>query len=69
MVLATVIGWGFVTNTFATWLSWQGFFMSAIGGKTGTWGAANLGVIFALMIGFVGHYLLSLRGVNSTSKS
>ena len=59
MVVGTIIGWGFVTNTFAGWLSWQGYFLSAIGGKQGPWAYANIGVIFALAIGFFGHLLLA----------
>ncbi|MFM8447791.1 MAG: allantoin permease, partial [Candidatus Nanopelagicaceae bacterium] len=54
MALATIIGYGFVTNTFATWLNWQGYFMDLIGGKDGQWAFSNVGVIFALIIGFIG---------------
>ena len=54
MAIATFIGYGFVTNTFATWLNWQGYFMELIGGKEGQWAYANVGVIFALVVGFVG---------------
>ena len=63
VVVGTIIGWGFVTNTFASWLSWQGYFMSAIGGKSGSWAAANVGIIFALVIGFVGHIALSRKAI------
>jgi purine-cytosine permease-like protein len=63
VVVGTIIGWGFVTNTFASWLSWQGYFMSAIGGKSGSWSAANVGIIFALIIGFVGHIALSRKAI------
>ena len=59
----TIIGWGFVTNTFASWLSWQGYFMWVIGGKTGAWAGANVGIILALVIGFVGHILLSRKKI------
>ena len=65
MALGTVVGWGFVTNTFATWLSWQGYFLGLIGGKEGPWAFANVGVIFALVIGFVGHILLSFRKIQA----
>ena len=58
VVFGSIVGWGFVTNTFASWLSWQGYFMSAIGGKEGQWAYANVGVIFALLIGFLGYLLL-----------
>jgi len=60
----SIIGWGFVTNPFASWLSWQGYFMGAIGGKTGAWAYANVGVIFALIVGFFGHILLSRRAIS-----
>lgn len=49
--VATVIGWGFVTNSFASWLSWQGYFLALIGGKDGAWAYSNVGVILALAIG------------------
>lgn len=58
VAIGSIIGWGFVTNTFASWLSWQGYFMGAIGGKEGQWAYANVGVIFALLIGFFGYLLL-----------
>lgn len=58
-----VVGWGFVTNNFASWLSWQGYFMGAIGGKEGPWAYANIGVIFALLVGFFGHILLSRKAI------
>jgi len=61
MALGTFIGWGFVTNSFASWLLWQGYLMPLIGGKEGAWAYANVGVIFALLIGFLGHALLSRK--------
>ena len=54
MVFATFVGFGFVTNTFASWLGWHGYFMNLIGGKSGTWAGANIGVLFALILGFLG---------------
>jgi len=57
VAVGSIVGWGFVTNTFASWLSWQGYFMGAIGGKEGQWAYANVGVIFALLIGFFGYLL------------
>ena len=51
------VGWGFVTNTFAGGLSWQGYFLGFIGGRDGEWAYANLGVFFALVIGSAGYFL------------
>ena len=59
----TIIGWGLVTNSLASWLSWQGYFLSIVGGKDGSWAYANLGVIAALLIGFFGHILLSKKQI------
>jgi nucleobase:cation symporter-1, NCS1 family len=65
MVLGTVIGFGLVVNTYASWLSWQGFLLGpfGLGGKTGTWEYANLGVIAALVIAFVGWLALGRAAV------
>lgn len=65
MVVGTVIGWGFVTNTFAPWLVWQGYFLDLIGGRDGPWAYSNIGVIFALFFGFFGHVLLSARKIRA----
>ena len=61
VAIGSIIGWGFVTNTFASWLSWQGYFLGLIGGKDGPWAYANIGVILALVIGFCGHIFLSRK--------
>ncbi|MEJ1090226.1 purine-cytosine permease family protein [Microbacterium istanbulense] len=56
MVVASAIGWGFVVNLFAedaAWNNWQGYLLFLIGGREGEWAYANLGVFFALVIGFV----------------
>jgi uncharacterized membrane protein len=65
MIVGSVIGWGFVTNTFAPWLEWQGYFLEMIGGKDGPWAFSNIGVIFALIVGFIGHILLSARKIKA----
>jgi nucleobase:cation symporter-1, NCS1 family len=59
MIVGSIIGWGFVTNTFAPWLQWQGYFLDLIGGKDGPWAYSNVGVIFALLFGFFGHLVLA----------
>ena len=63
VAIGSFVGWGFVTNTFAGWLIWQGYFMGAIGGKEGQWAYANVGVIFALLIGFFGYLLLGRQRI------
>ena len=63
MIIGTIIGWGLVTNTFASWLSWQGYLLFLIGGKDGAWAYANVGVIAALVIGFAGHILIGRKTV------
>jgi nucleobase:cation symporter-1, NCS1 family len=58
IVIATVIGWGLVTNSLASWLTWQGYLLGplGLGGKEGAWAFANLGVLFALVAGFLVQY-------------
>jgi purine-cytosine permease-like protein len=63
VVIGSIVGWGFVTNTFAGWLNWQGYFMGAIGGKEGQWAYANVGVIFALIIGFFGYLVFGRKRI------
>ena len=65
MIIGTIVGWGLVTNTFASWLSWQGYLLFLIGGKDGAWAYANVGVIAALVIGFTGHILLSRKAIRA----
>jgi len=54
IVVATALGWGLVTNTAASWLTWQGYLLGpfGLGGKAGAWAFANLGVLLALALGF-----------------
>jgi len=65
MAIGSIIGWGLVTNTFASWLSWQGYLLFLIGGRNGAWAYANVGVIAALLIGFIGHILLSRKAIKA----
>ncbi|WP_345186582.1 purine-cytosine permease family protein [Microbacterium panaciterrae] len=56
LVGVSVLGWGFVVNNFADaapWNNWQGYLLFLIGGREGEWAYANLGVFFALVLGFV----------------
>jgi purine-cytosine permease-like protein len=63
--VATVVGWGFVTNSFASWLSWQGYFLGFIGGKDGAWAYSNVGVILALVIGASGRFIFGKRQIRN----
>jgi purine-cytosine permease-like protein len=66
MVVAAVVGWGLVVQPFGSkHLGWLGYLLDPVGlgGKTGTWAFANLGVPIALAVGFLGYLLLGARGV------
>ncbi|MET3564843.1 purine-cytosine permease-like protein [Leifsonia sp. 563] len=63
IVIGTAIGWGLVTNGSASWLAWQGYLLGPIGGKQGDWAFANLGVLVALVIGYLGTLLFSRAAV------
>jgi NCS1 family nucleobase:cation symporter-1 len=67
LVFATGIGWGLVTNTSASWLTWQGYLLGpfGLGGKTGAWAFANLGVLVALAFGFVAHLVFGWAKVRA----
>ncbi len=57
LVIGTAVGWGLVTTPYGTgWLKWQGYLLEplGLGGRTGAWSGAGLGVLVALAIGFVG---------------
>ncbi len=59
--VATILGWGLVVNTFAAWLSWQGYLLNPLGlgpKDNGPWTYANLGILVALVVGFLGQFLL-----------
>ncbi|MFI5730304.1 purine-cytosine permease family protein [Kribbella sp. NPDC051587] len=65
MIVATGIGWGLVVNTYASWLSWQGYLLHplGLGAKDGAWAYANLGVLVALVLGFVVQRLAGAKAV------
>jgi nucleobase:cation symporter-1, NCS1 family len=67
VLVSTVIGWGLVTNTSASWLTWQGYLLGpfGLGGKAGAWAYANLGVLVALAIGFVAHLVFGRSDVRA----
>ena len=65
-IASSLIGWGLVTNSSAQWLTWQGYLLSplGLGGKTGTWAYANLGVFCALALSFGATLVFSRRSVS-----
>jgi NCS1 family nucleobase:cation symporter-1 len=67
VVAGTALGWGLVTNSDAGWLSWQGYLLTpfGLGGKTGAWAFANLGVLVALAIGLVVTLVLGRSAVRA----
>jgi nucleobase:cation symporter-1, NCS1 family len=67
VIISTVIGWGLVTNSLAGWLTWQGYLLGpfGLGGKTGAWAFANLGVLVALVLGFVAQWVYGRSSVRA----
>jgi len=67
VLVGTALGWGLVTNTSGVpaWLNWQGYLLEpfGLGGRTGAWAYANLGVLVALLVGFLGTLLLARGSV------
>ena len=53
VIVGTVLGWGLVVNGTAGF-TWQGYLLGPLGGRDGAWAYANLGVLLALVLGFVG---------------
>ncbi len=65
LLVGTALGWGLVTNTGASWLTWQGYLLGpfGLGGREGSWAFANLGVLVALVVGFVATLVLGSGAV------
>ncbi|AYG85247.1 hypothetical protein DWB77_07464 [Streptomyces hundungensis] len=68
---ATALGWGLVTNASADWLTWQGYLLGpfGLGGKDGSWAHANLGILAALALGFLGTLVLGRHRVRGQETS
>lgn len=67
LAIATLVGWGLVIDTTGAGrgLSWLGFLLGplGLGGRSGAWAYANLGVPVALLLGFVGYLVLQSGAV------
>lgn len=63
LAVGSALGWGLVTNANAPWLAWQGYLLGPLGGAQGSWAGANLGVLAALAIGFLGTVAFSRGAV------
>lgn len=67
IAVCCAIGWGFVINTYAdaTFNNWQGYLLFLLGGKESPWAYGNIGVILALIIGYLGYLGLCAGRVRS----
>ncbi|WP_051370383.1 purine-cytosine permease family protein [Streptomyces sp. 142MFCol3.1] len=70
-LVATALGWGLVTNSAAGWLEWQGYFLGPVGlgGRNGDWAYANLGVLVALALGFLGTLAFGVGRVKAQERT
>lgn len=68
VIVGSIIGWGTVASfTGLSIYTWQGYLLGpfGLGGKTGTWASASLGVILALGTGLVGWLIFGRRAVQA----
>ena len=70
IIVTSFIGWGLVTNTYGSWLTWQGYLLQpfGLGGKTGAWAYANLGVLVTLVLSFGATLVLDRKSVFEQEK-
>ena len=56
MIGGALVGWGLVVSSVSTpLLDWQGYFFNALGVSTDSpWIESNIGVVAALIAGFIG---------------
>lgn len=68
LVLATLLGWGLVVNGLSPAFAWLGYLLepTGLGPKLdGPWTYANLGVLVAFVVGFLGRWLLGRARVRA----
>ena len=68
LIVGSLVGWGLVVNASASWLSWQGYLLGPLGGRNGDWGGANIGILLAMVVGFVGYWATSAGRVRAQEK-
>jgi purine-cytosine permease-like protein len=68
VVVSTVLGLGLISDIYSVgWLTWQGYLLGpfGLGGKSGSWAYANLGVLVALALGFLATLLAGRSTVHA----
>ena len=68
LIVGSLVGWGLVVNASASWLSWQGYLLGPLGGREGDWAGANIGILLAMVVGFVGYWATSAGRVREQEK-
>ena len=68
LIVGSLVGWGLVVNASASWLSWQGYLLGPLGGRNGDWAGANIGILLAMVVGFVGYWATSAGRVRAQEK-
>ena len=68
LIVGSLVGWGLVVNASASWLSWQGYLLGPLGGRDGDWAGANIGILLAMVVGFVGYWVTSAGRVRAQEK-
>lgn len=59
LVVGTAVGWGLIVNPGMPGMNWLGYLLGPLGGVKGDWSGANLGVLAALIIGYLGVLIFS----------
>ncbi len=67
MIVAMIVGYGFISSPDPSiaFTTWEGYLYGALGitGDNSPWYYSNIGIFIALVIGFVGQYLLGRKSV------
>jgi NCS1 family nucleobase:cation symporter-1 len=72
LAVATFVGFGFVASpdTSITWTTWEGYLYAALGinGDNSSWYWSNMGVLLAIVVGFVGKLALGGAAVKKQER-